>query len=141
MGFVTEKISPQDVEKYNLLEVNKSLHTSDLSNWTIDRERDIYLRYISYDWQNPSCSEYSFYWKGNLLRIDLNTLSYKGEQGGPMRQTWEVISLSRDGHFWLPQDIESLRVNITSDLKEALLARGGAEIQGHYTSYIPTFTF
>lgn len=141
MAFVTEKISLQDIEKYGLLEINESLKTTNLYEWTIDRERNIYLRYVGSHWQTPEDIQFSFYWRGRLLRIDLRSLSFKGEQNRPLYQIWEVNSHLRSGLFWLPQELETQRTEITADLKEAVTAQRTAGIAGQYTNYNPTFNF
>jgi hypothetical protein len=141
MSFVSEEASEQDIAKYKLREINDELHSSQTFRWTIDRHRDIYLRYISNDWQEPTNHQYSFYWKGQVLPLHLRSVGYRGNPGGPLYESWELMSLDGSGLFWLPPELEPLRSEITSDLKGALAAHAEHVSKPRYTSYEPAFLF
>ena len=71
MAFVNENIPASDIGKYNITYFNRKLHCSDVS-WTIDRERNIYLRRIRSGREDEAKrTEFSVYWKGTLLEFDV----------------------------------------------------------------------
>jgi hypothetical protein len=78
MAIVTERMSPSDILKYGELEKNSEwrfvLNPENLPRWTIDRERNIYLRGLSFDWQEPARRAFVFYYKGSyfLFRTELS---------------------------------------------------------------------
>lgn len=124
MPFVNEKISEQDIQKYDLREINKQFLKGDYEyDWTIDRERDIYLRLMGNNWQEPQEQKVSFYWKGHLLRFDLRiSTSGNNVRGGKGDTTWSLSSNCTSKDLWLPEELEKCRDEITNDLKAALRA-------------------
>lgn len=121
MTFINEKVSEQDIEKYGLREINKQFVRGDISYyWTIDRDRNIYLRDMGGNWQEPEQQRFSFFWKGHLLRIELDR-SGGGSFGGKGSTTWKLREGSVRQNIWLPDDLEAQRDCITEDLKEALI--------------------
>ena len=71
MTFVNEYIPANDIEKYNIAYINRKLNCSD-DCWTIDRERNIYLRRIRDGREDEAKRrEFSVYWKGSLLELDV----------------------------------------------------------------------
>ena len=71
MAFVNEYIPASDIAKYNITYINRKLHFSG-DCWTIDRERDIYLRRIRNGREDEAKRmEFSFYWKGTLLEFEV----------------------------------------------------------------------
>lgn len=92
MAFVNEpEISKSDNEKYGIDELNKIYQRTFLpmSNgwgWTIDRERDSYLRFVKLgrwceEWDEERISYFSFYWNG-VVRV----IRFQSESGGGGRQ-------------------------------------------------------
>jgi hypothetical protein len=132
MAFIFERVSEEDIEKYNLRERNRSWHlaTNDLYKWTIDKERDIYLRHIT-SGRDSECTDdsfFDFYWRGYLIYVHL------GFDGGgrwipdaPVKVIWTL----RD--FQLPSELEEKRIEILEDLKAALFSHRLGSI-----SIIPT---
>ena len=48
MAFANEYIPAADIEKYGIKEFDKKNHIAHYEpDWTVDHERDIYLRYVS----------------------------------------------------------------------------------------------
>ena len=71
MTFVNEYIPASDIEKYDITHINWKLHCIN-DCWTIDRERDIYLRLIRNGREDEAPRmEFSLYWKGALLEFDV----------------------------------------------------------------------
>jgi hypothetical protein len=141
MVFITEKVSEEDIEKYALRDINKKLNSTQEFKWTVGRERDIYLRFIRSNWQEPHEQEFSFYWRGTLLRIILRSLAFEGEHEGVLRQTWEVISFDGSNAIWLPSELEQHREQITNDLKAVLIAHQRDASVPVYTDYVAQFKF
>jgi hypothetical protein len=122
MTFVNEEVPKQDIEKYGLREINKKFLIGDFEyEWTIDRERDIYLRWMCYDPEEPSENDFSFYWKGILLTIRLKRRG-EGVRGGKGSTTWAMQPSMGSTSLWLPKELESKREEIIADLKDALRA-------------------
>lgn len=118
MGFINEEVPEQDIEKYGLRSINKKFLVGDFGyEWTIDRERDIYLRWMRCDREEPSETDFSFYWKGILLKIRLKRRG-EGVRGGKGSTTWKLLN----SPLSLPDELESNREEIIADLKEALRA-------------------
>lgn len=121
MTFINEKVTEQDIEKYGLREINKQFVKGDVSYyWTIDRDRNIYLRDMGGNWQEPEQQHFSFLWKGHLLRIELDR-SGGGSFGGKGNTTWKLREGSARQNIWLPDELEVQRECITEDLKDALI--------------------
>ena len=115
MTFVNEKVSEQEIEKYGLREVNEKFWKGDGDyNWTIDRERDIYLRFLCRgDRDTPYRNDFSFYWKGTLLTIRFEKHG-EGVRDGKGSTTWTF------GGWQLPEHLAAHRKEIIADLKDAL---------------------
>jgi hypothetical protein len=141
MAFVTEKASEQDIEQYGLRAINKTYSKGEEFDWTIDRERDIYLRKMRFHWHDPSRSDFIFYWQQHLLPIKIRSVEYMGSPGKALNQTWAVVPLYGSDVFWLPRDLEDFRVQITMNLKQALTAYGTHGSRGAYSEYIARFQF
>jgi hypothetical protein len=84
MAIVTERMSPADILKYGELEKNSEwrfvLNPEKLPQWTIDRERNIYLRELTPDWQQPSRSRFVFYYKGSYFLFRTETSVVKASE-------------------------------------------------------------
>ena len=122
MAFENEKVPEEDIEKYGLREINKKFMKGDFDyRWTMDRERDIYLRWMKYDLQDPCVQQISFFWKGALFRIELKVVC-EGERGGKGSTTWSWNGMRRpetpkEQAIW-----DAYRAEIIADLKDALRA-------------------
>lgn len=121
MGFVNEFIPEEDVEKYQLAEIDKRFVVggTNARDWTIDRERDIYLRIVAVgreDWRNQT--EWTLYWHGTLLTMRLDLMDGGGEPGEPGWSHWKLVWMS--GSSGLPEHLKAHKAEILSDLKEAL---------------------
>ena len=91
MAFVNEYISPEDRQKYDIDELNKFYHRMFLpmgsgNSWTIDRERNCYLRFVKLGrWCEEGGEErisyFSFYWN-DVVRV----IRFQSESGGSGRQ-------------------------------------------------------
>lgn len=80
--FVNEYITPEDAEKYHLAEIDAQFRGgSESRDWTIDRERDIYLRNLSWEREEEARYEgyWTFYWKGTPPTVRLDLLDATGK--------------------------------------------------------------
>ena len=127
MAFVNEYIPEEDLKKYNFAELNKRLRkggTTASRDWTIDRKADIWLRefYTEFDHTAPDggftgISVWDFYWKGELMMVEVKTLTIKG--GGIEQHCWmrkKLLSIN------IPFELESQRSQILKDLETAFTA-------------------
>jgi hypothetical protein len=134
MTFVNEFIPPEDVERFHLDEVDKRFFIGiQADDWTIDRERNIYLRKIASgggsDPDLSNRSKWTLYWKGNLLVLGMEYLEGGGERGQPGWSHWKLTWIE------LPEHLKSYQEAILDDLKEALLAYKDGGIYSKNTSY------
>lgn len=123
MSFINEFISPEDVARYDLEEIDKKFVVggTDARDWTIDRERDIYLRNVARgreDWRSET--EWTFYWRGHELTLRLDYVGGTGERGGPAWDHWRLVWLN--GSYGLPAPLKPQVKEILKDLEDALLA-------------------
>lgn len=136
MPFVNEYISPEDAEKYALAEIDAQLRAGGISRqWTIDRERDIYLRIVSRgrEMEDRHESLWSFYWKGTVLTIRLALIAGDGRPGEPGMSHWRLKFLN--GSRGLPPALQPYRTDILKDLEQALCAYKDGGIFSVNTDY------
>lgn len=144
MTFITEYASEQDIEKYGLQAINERDYGGHgYTKWTIDREQDIYIRYIRSTREEPFDTTYSFYWKGHVLRVVVRSHSSEGKHGGPLHSTVELVGppFPWGMPIWLPPELEGLREQITNAFKAAYLAEriSDSVVSGAYTGYTVTY--
>ena len=131
-NFVNEHISTSDVIKYNIEEIDKSYVIGGTSarDWTIDRDRDIYLRQVANGREeNLGRSTWTFYWKGDLIRVDTLILSTSGGPGLPSSSHKRIRNID------IPFHLFDQRAEIMLDLREALLAYRDGGIYAKSSSY------
>lgn len=117
MAFINEYISNDDRVKYNLesIDVCFVVGGAKSKSWTIDRERDIYLRTVARGREDLRHeSTWIFYWKGELLVLELDNISTSGVVGGHRQGHKKIRSLE------LPDQLKIHYQEILDDLKEAL---------------------
>ena len=117
--FVNERIPEADFEKYGLAEIGRKFHpTYKRRDWTVDRERNIYLREVADPIREASdqFTQWTFFWKGTLLWYEDRGIAL---QGGLNQPCWSHIKVSK---FDIPEHLRSHREEIYNDLREALLA-------------------
>lgn len=120
MNFIREPISESDIVAFGLRRINNDLFVVGFGNgWVIDRVRNIYLRWIRLDKENPSRMQFTFFWKGALLDIELISSSPKGAAFEDVT-TWKLAHAPLD----LPAKLEAYRCDILQDLRDALVVYG-----------------
>jgi len=127
MAFVNEFVSPEDFEKFGFKELNRKLRMMDEeTNWTVDKERDIYIRRISQLGPSYGYEHFHMYWHGALFKVfiiygDNHLRSLKGME--------------------LPKELEQHKSDIIDDLKEALKVMGDGGVFSIAHNIQVTFDF
>jgi hypothetical protein len=141
MTFVNEIVSEADIEKYGLRDINQKYHSAlrDMTcKWTIDRERDIYVRYMGSGREDLSDHvTFTFYWKGNLFFWTI-LLMESGRKNDHHQTVWGLIE-NKD--LYIPAELEAKRPEILKDFKEALVAENEAGFLTKPKSYSVDFKF
>lgn len=142
MAFVNEFIPPEDVEKYHLAEIDKRFVVggTNARDWTIDRERDIYLRNVANggggDPDIRNQTTWTLYWRGDLLVLRLDLLDGHGGRGEPGWSHWLLVRLR--GSSGLPAHLKAQKEQILDILKEALVAYKDFGVYSTNTDYSVT---
>jgi hypothetical protein len=125
MGFVNEFIPEEDVEKYGLEAIDEKFRSNGTRarDWTIDRERDIYLRNVAIgggaEPELRNRTLWTFYWRGTPINLRLDLIGGGGGRGEPGWSHWKLIWLN--GSYGLPEHLRPYKDEILADLKEALI--------------------
>lgn len=119
MTFINEYIPEADIKKYGLENIDKRFIVggTNARDWTIDRERDIYLRNVANgreEFRNQST--WTLYWKGELIPVELHLLGGGGKRGEPGWSHWKLQQIH------IPPHLKNKYDEILVDLKEALTA-------------------
>ena len=137
MSFINEFISPEDVEAYGIKEIDKQFIVggTNARDWTIDRDRDIYLRNVANGREEfRSETIWTFWWHNQLLTLQLNLIEASGGRGEPGWSHWKLMWVN-DGSG-LPGTLKDRQSEFLDDLKAALTAYSGAGIcSAGYSSY------
>lgn len=121
MAFVNEYIPAEDFEKYQLREIDKHHVVGGVNarDWTIDRERDIYLRQLAQGREEFSHEMvWTFFWHGKTYTLRMDILDTKGRPHEPGWSQWSLIRVNANDAL---NGIPEPREQFIADLKEALL--------------------
>ncbi|PKO26661.1 MAG: hypothetical protein CVU36_23510 [Betaproteobacteria bacterium HGW-Betaproteobacteria-9] len=89
MSFVNEKISLEDRIKFNIDGINDTYHRRNL-DWTIDRDRSIYLREVAADREErQGYVTWNFCWNGELIEMVMYTSDISEDPATP-GVTWNI---------------------------------------------------
>lgn len=124
MSFVNERISTEDVEKYGLEAIDRSyMGRTRARDWTIDKEREIYLRNVASEREERQGFEtWNFYWQGDLIEFVAHVSDIvKTPDRTSAKITWNIerygiLDQSRRKEF-LAKEVQFFAL-----LKEALMA-------------------
>ncbi|MBT2745711.1 MULTISPECIES: hypothetical protein [unclassified Lysobacter] len=140
MPFVNEFIPAEDIEKYRLKAINAKFVVggTNARDWTVDRDRDIYLRNVAMgagaEPELRNQTTWTFYWHGELLTLRLDLLDATGGPGEPGWSFWKLVWLN--GSNGLPKHLKELETQIIEDLKAALTVYQGAGVySANYATY------
>lgn len=136
MSFVLEEIPQEDIAQYGLQEINDEMVIVGFGNgWVIDRERNIYLRWIRFDRDNRSEMTFIFFWKGSLLELAIEA-DPTGEGTTSRSIIWRMnYSLT------LPSELEPYRIELLQDLRGALCAYKSFGMSSSSTHFEAKFEF
>lgn len=141
MPFINEKISDIDRRKYAISEINLRENVSDYSpEWTRDKDRDIYLRWMNSEREQPGRQNFTFYWKGTLFHVVLKKEG-EGVKGGKGWNKWSVWAFSNRKDLPIPPAIEQHRDDVVAALKEALTAYKDFGINSWVVEHTAYFDF
>jgi hypothetical protein len=132
MTFINEYISAEDLKKYDIENIDKRFIVGGTSSrsWTVDRERDIYLRTVARGREEFSHqSTWTFYWHGELIILELDNISTSGVAGGERCGHKKLRSIT------IPNHLEASYDEILADLKEALTAYKDGGVFATATAY------
>ncbi len=136
MAFVNEYVSEEDDKKYGLEEIDKRYRKGHhRPDWTIDRDRNIYLRWMRAGREELWNHEYfTFYWKETLIEVEL---IQNGENinGGKRQTVWTL------DHMTLPVELKEKKQDIIADLKDALRVFKDIGIRSTITNHNAVFEF
>ncbi|WP_255754922.1 hypothetical protein [Massilia sp. erpn] len=132
---MNERIQKSDISKYNIEEINKKFVVggSNSDQWTIDRDRNIYLRCVARgreEFRNQST--WTLHCMGDLISLDLELLAGEGEGGEPGWSHWKLRHLS------IPSHLNDNRSEILAILRDALTAYKDGGIYSINTTYSVT---
>ena len=123
MPYVNEKMSDEDFEKYDFETfIEKFGFRTPRFDWTIDRQRDIWLReyYELTDIEENLGAElwtdWGFYWKGSFVVVRTKCIKRTRSDEGVCYGYVKILK------FAIPKEAEQYKQEILKDLKEALEA-------------------
>lgn len=139
MTFVNEYITDEDYQRYGIASIDRIFLVGGTKrrDWTIDRERDIYLRQVASGREDLSSeSTWTFYWRGALLvikRVSDGT-GVKKDASGVSHMTSVIKG------FLAPPGFQNYEAEMRQDLRAAFNAYGGG---GVFSSgkYVHELTF
>jgi hypothetical protein len=142
MSFINETVSEADIEKYKLRDINQRYHSSlrdmNIGKWTIDRERDIYVRKMGTGREDLSSqTTFTFFWRGHLFFWILDLLDYQWNDGNS-KVSWGLVNKKE---LYLPNELEPYRSEIIHDFKEALKVREAEDFLIQPKSHSVDFQF
>ncbi|ELV07248.1 Hypothetical protein F387_01971 [Wohlfahrtiimonas chitiniclastica SH04] len=129
MTIVTERISKENFEKYDIARLNKRYsYATGSFEWVIDRERDIWLReyYTPVDRDDggriTGPTEYDYYWQGHFLIAKIRVVGYENDRTETSRPTWQkawfsIVSIE------IPVELKGSEANILKDLTCLLIKK------------------
>ena len=150
MAFINERISPEDAVKYRVEEINSLVIGKNFScdDWTIDREREMYLREVDVQVEDDHCptglSRWVFFWKGNLFWVEIKSLESRGHRDGPGWAKERIVEFGLMGnnefHIGMSRptwthDLLEKKNEIIADVYSALLAYKDGGIWSSSTTY------
>jgi hypothetical protein len=138
MPFINEHITVGDLARYEIEKIDKQFLIGGTSSrtWTVDRERDIYLRKVASGREDDlGRLTWTFYWRGELIRVDTTIVNSSGHRGGAITTHMKVTRLG------IPGRLANEQLAILTDLRDALTAHGDDGVHSTASSYILTLEY
>jgi hypothetical protein len=143
MAFVNEYVPDEDIKPYGLEAYWNSLlkrgrPASYRLEWTIDRDRDIYLmltHIANQAFEEGDWVEFTLWWEGKVFKCRLKYASSTSEKlsDNPFIQAWDLISIN-------PVD-EISHEQVLAMLKEALTVYGYSGVRKQLPNTVVEFNF
>jgi hypothetical protein len=139
VAFIYERIPEADIVAFGLREIDKQFPMSVASRWVIDRERNFYLRYLTYDREQPSHKNFSYFWNGNLYSLRLRS---EGQDmpDDKWKTNWSWLGM-REPEADARAEFEANRTAFMTDIKDALRAYRDGSLSPAYSAHIAEFDF
>lgn len=137
MAFINENISDENRKKYNIDEINQKFHMGEISrDWTIDKERDIYIRIMHAGREEAShCSTWTLFWKNELIFFELENISTSEKPKGIMHGYLVITRLD------IPEHLLKDKKDIMDALVEAFTAYKDGGVYATATEYTVMLEF
>lgn len=145
MAFVNEDIPSDDFKNYKIKKIQTRLGGGSSTQWTINRERNIFLHRLHGGGREPERShiaEWIFFWKSQVFILEIHLLDTKGARNAPTWSHKEVHSIQiyddSQTQRWrksLPENLKASCDELFFDLEEALLAYKSRGIYSTCTDY------
>lgn len=116
MPFVNELISDKDFVEYKIAEIDEFYLVGGTRrrDWTIDKERNIYLRQVATGrWEESEESTWTFFWGGQLLEVKIQHKGTEKLSDGTYLGKKRLLSID------IPPYLEGKRSEIIADLIDA----------------------
>ena len=130
MAFVKEMISDADMEKY---QPNK-YRFGVFPYWTIDRERDAYVRYLYKDREPPHFENWVFYYRDIFISIDVDQVHVPENKPCYTLKVYNIYYHPRAGVHPIKIDLHRLLqlMKISKEELCSVLAEGVEEHEKYY---------
>lgn len=145
MAFVNERLSDSSYTELGFQSLDRSVAPLFISgshvkarDWTVDRERDLYLRAFSNqgkEFDDSLWPGWTFSWKGNLLWFSRRVVESGGTRNAPQ---W---ARSYIRHLQIPSHLAEHRTEILSDIVEAFQVYAGGGVFSTATNYKEEIVF
>ncbi len=139
MAFVYERIPEADIVSFDLREIDRQFPMATASRWVVDRERNIYLRYMTYDREQPSHKNFSYFWQGKLFSLSLRS---EGQElpDDKWQTSWSWLGM-REPEASAKAAFDTNRAAFMADLKDALRTYRDGSLSPAYSAHVAEFDF
>lgn len=137
MAFVNEFIPDSDITRYGIKALDNKYNKGHYKpDWTVDRERNIYLRHFQNDREeHANRKTFYFFWKHALMFITVDLVAFTGQRNSTQMTEYKLFKAS------IPDSACQNRSEILSDFREALRAWKGGGVYSTATEYFLKFDF
>ena len=141
MAFVTEFIPEDDLIKYCIAEINDKVRKANFeSEWTIDREKDVYLRWMRTERGDVGKNDLMFSWKGTVFWVAL-CRSGNTERGEKGWTRWTIWSYGGNSNLHVPEELKPHYDEVVKDFKDALTAYKDKGAFSQFSDHTASFDF
>lgn len=142
MPFVNEYMPEDDLAKYDIANINQKAAKSNFKpEWTVDRSKDVYLRFMERDRGFDRKHDFTFYWQGKLFWVSLKKQEVIGVAGEYEGTRWSLWPAPKQTVLNVPDDLEQHYDEVVQDLKDALTVFKTAGTYSDDTTHTAFFDF